>query len=227
MGMTSFQAENKTVTVWPGKKSGVPVIYLNTNVEEVQQIRKELDRLHCPDFSLVTICGLDWNRELSPWPAPAIYRKQESFAGEALRYLMYLAENIIPFVESELLGDISWRGVAGYSMAGLFSAWALCQTEIFQRGASVSGSLWFPGIKEYLLTHMPKSSHSCLYFSLGDKEKWTRNLFLQTVEENTQAIEAFYHQEGIQTILQMNPGNHFQNIAARTADGIFWILTQK
>ena len=36
--------------------------------------------------------------------------------------------------------------------------------------AVVSGSLWFPGMKEYIFSHEPKHRPDCIYFSLGDKE---------------------------------------------------------
>lgn len=37
-------------------------------------------------------------------------------------------------------------GIAGYSLAGLFALYALYKTDVFTRVASMSGSLWFPGI---------------------------------------------------------------------------------
>ena len=51
---------------------------------------------------------------------------------------------------------------------------------------SVSGSLWFPGFREYVL-FPPVHQPDCVYFSLGDKERKTRNSVLQTVQENTEA----------------------------------------
>ena len=222
--MMSLTAAEKTVAIWPGRKPGAPVIYLNTYGEEGQQVRQEMDRLGCPDCSLVAISGLDWNRDLSPWAAPAIRREEEPFAGGAADYLKQLTGEILPAVQRLLPGETAWRGLAGYSMAGLFAVWAMGQTDAFRRGASVSGSLWFPGIREYLLTHRPRAVPDCLYFSLGSKESKTRNPALCTVEENTRAIEAFYRGQGIETIFQLNPGNHFRDGAARTAAGIAWML---
>ena len=88
----------------------------------------------------------------------------------------------------------------------------------------MSGSLWYPGIREYLMAHPPRPD--CLYFSLGSKESKTRNPVMAAVEENTRAIQAFCRGQGITTTFQLNPGNHFRDTAARTAAGIAWMLEQ-
>lgn len=48
---------------------------------------------------------------------------------------------------------------------------------------------------------------------------------MKTVENNTREIESFYRSQGIETIFELNSGNHFQNIAGRIAVGLNW-LTQ-
>ncbi len=50
-----------------------------------------------------------------------------------------------------------------------------------------------------------------LYLSLGDKECKTRNSYLKTVREHTEAIDTFYMEKDIDTVLQFNPGNHFKD----------------
>ena len=119
-----------------------------------------------------------------------------------------------------------WRGIVGYSLAGLFALYSLYQTDLFSCAASVSGSLWFPGIKEYLVSHKPKRRPDCLYFSLGEKESKTRNPILKNVRQNTEAISAFYQSQGIHTVFHLNPGNHYDHAAERTAAGICWLLNQ-
>ena len=90
----------------------------------------------------------------------------------------------------------------------------------------MSGSLWFPDFPAFVCSHTPKQTPDCIYFSLGDKEHKTRNPFLQTVRQNTEEMEDFYKQQGIATTFQLNPGNHFQDAALRTAAGIRWILNR-
>ena len=87
----------------------------------------------------------------------------------------------------------------------------------------MSGSLWFPGFKEYVLSHPPIHRPDCVYFSLGDRESKTRNPVLQTVQENTEAICASYREQGIRTTFQLNPGGHHNYPVERTATGIGWL----
>ena len=224
--MNTFVLDGKTVSVWPGSQPGAPAVYLNTYGEEGGQVRAEMAKLDCPDCSLVAVSGLDWDKDLSPWPAPAVRRGEEPFAGGAAEYLAWMTGSLLPAARALLPGTPCWEGLAGYSMAGLFAVWALGRTHVFRRGASMSGSLWYPGIREYLMEHLPQHAPDCLYFSLGSKESKTRNTLMAAVEENTRAIQAFCREQGITTTFQLNPGNHFRDTAARTAAGIAWMLEQ-
>ncbi|MFQ9900336.1 MAG: hypothetical protein ACLRWF_00795 [Ruthenibacterium sp.] len=85
---------------------------------------------------------------------------------------------------------------------------------------------WFPGFLKSRLYPRAEAPPGCLYFSLGDKEAKTRNPALQTVQENTKAVQAFYRKKGIVTMFQMNRGNHFIQGAERVADGMKWLLKQ-
>lgn len=91
---------------------------------------------------------------------------------------------------------------------------------------SISGSLWFPGIKEYVLSREAKRLPDCMYFSLGDKESKTRNPVLRSVRRDTEEIKAFYQGRGIDTVFQLNSGNHYDHAAERTAAGLCWLLSR-
>lgn len=218
-----FTVEGKRVEVFPAAKPGCPVLYLHTVEDNGGAVYEAVQARTGRDFSLVAVSRLDWNADLSPWAAPAVFAKGASFSGGAGAYLALLLEKIVPQAES-LLPPVSWRGIAGYSLAGLFAVYALYQTDVFENAACVSGSLWFPGIKAYILSHSFCKKPRCLYFSLGNKECETHNRYMQCVQENTQAIEAFCRSQGIDTVFRLNPGNHFQNAVSRCADGICWVL---
>ena len=141
-------------------------------------------------------------------------------------YLRLLTKEIIPAAEKEIGGIPCWRGLAGYSLAGLFALYAIYQTDLFSRVGSMSGSLWFPGMKEYIFSHEPQHQLDCIYFSLGDKESKTKNPILRTVQENTKEICAYYQRKGIDTVFRLNPGNHFVQSVERTAAGIDWLLSR-
>ena len=224
--MRTFIIAGKTVSIFPSSDPGTPIIYLNTFSDEGQKVFKEAQAVGCPPFTLIAVSGLDRNRDMAPWDSPAAFKKGEPFTGGADDYLRLLVEEIIPRAEKELPGPPAWRGIAGYSLAGLFALYAIYRTDVFSRVGCMSGSLWFPGFKEYVFSHEPKRRPDCIYFSLGDKETKTRNPVLKTVQENTEEIQTFYQNKGIDTVFQLNPGDHFVQGIERTAAGIQWLLNR-
>lgn len=216
----------KQIAVYPSAAPDMPVIYLNTFTEEGDNVYQSLRNMNCPDFTLVAISGLVWNNDMAPWDIPPISKGDTPCTGGADDYLRLLTDEIIPRAEEQIPGQALWRGLAGYSLGGLFALYSIYQTELFSRIASVSGSLWFPGFQEYIFSHEIKSNLQCLYFSLGDKECQTKNPYLKTVQKHTEDIETFFAQHSLDTVLQINPGNHFKNAVQRTASGIAWILNK-
>ena len=224
--MRTFTTDNKTISIFPCSESESPVIYLNTFHDESQKVYETAQATGCPPFTLVAISNLDWNQDMAPWDSPAAFKKGEPFTGGAGDYLRLLVEEIIPRAEKELVGPPAWRGIAGYSLAGLFALYTIYQTDVFSRVGCMSGSLWFPGFKEYIFSHEPKRQPDCVYFSLGDKEAKTRNPVLKTVQEKTEEIQTFYQNKGIDTVFRLNPGNHFVQGIERTVAGIHWLLSR-
>lgn len=222
--MKEFAIEGKKITVYPSSAADRPVIYLNTFSDEGKHIYHKLLRQKCPDFTLVTICGLNWDHDLSPWQAPAIFSGDSDFQGKADSFLALFTGKIIPQAEAETDGKIPWRGIAGYSLAGLFAIYSLFRTDLFLRAASISGSLWFPHFKEYVLSGKLRCLPECVYFSLGSKECRAKNPYLKTVQNNTEEIAAFFKSQNINTVFQLNQGGHYTDTAARSAAGIRWIL---
>ena len=224
--MCTFSTKGKTISIFPSFEVNTPIIYLNTFSNEGQKVFKAAQAAGCPSFTLVTIGDLDWNHDMVPWDSPPAFKNAAPCTGGADDYLRLLVEEIISRAEKELPVPPAWRGIAGYSLAGLFALYAIYQTDVFSRVGCMSGSLWFPGFKEYVLSHEPKRWPDCIYFSLGDKEAKTRNPVLKTVQENTEEIQTFYQNKGIDTVFQLNPGNHFVQRIERTIAGIQWLLSK-
>lgn len=224
--MHTFTLGGKTVSIFSSSKPGAPVIYLNTFSGEGEQIWQAAQAAGFPPFTLVAVSDLDWNHDMAPWDSPPVFKNAPPCTGGANDYLQLLTAEIIPLAEKELPEAAEWRGIAGYSLAGLFAVYAIYQTDLFSRVGSMSGSLWFPGIKDYIFSHEPKRCPDCLYFSLGDRESKTRNPFLQNVQQNTEEIRTFYQNQGIDTVFQLNHGNHYNQAAERTAAGIGWLLNR-
>lgn len=222
--MKEFAIEGKKITVYPSSTADRPFIYLNTFSDEGKQVHHNLLGQKCPDFTLVTVCGLNWDHDLSPWKAPAVFSGDSDFQGKADSFLELLTGKIIPQAEAEAYGKIPWRGIAGYSLAGLFAIYSLFRTDLFLRAASISGSLWFPHFKEYVHSAGLRCLPECVYFSIGDKECRTENPYLRTVLRSTEEIAAFFKSQNINTAFQLNTGGHYTDTDARSAAGIRWIL---
>jgi len=217
--------DGKNVEVYPSADRNCPVIYLNAVSAETETMLGELKRMECPDFSLVVISNLDWNHDMAPWDIPPVSSNDIPCTGGADTYLDLLINEIIPKVE-EQIQEVSWRGIAGYSLAGLFAVYTMYRTDLFPRIASMSGSFWFPGFKEYAMANEPQKYPEHLYFSLGAKECKTKNPCLKVVQNNTEMLAAFYRNQQVNTEFKLNSGNHFTEPDKRSAMGIRWLLSR-
>ena len=224
--MYTLTINRKTVFVFLSAEERAPIIYLNTFADEGQKVFDAAQASGGQPFTLVAISALDWNHDMVPWDSPPAFKNADPCTGGADDYLQLLTEEIIPTAEKKIAGVPCWRGIAGYSLAGLFALYSIYQTDVFSRVGSMSGSLWFSGMKEYIFSHEPRCRPDHMYFSLGDKASKTRNPVLKSVQQNTEEIRTFYHSKGIDTVLQMNPGNHYNHAAERTAAGIVWMLNR-
>ena len=163
---------------------------------------------------------------MTPWPAEPATRNEPPYEGGAPAYLRKLVGTIVPAAEERLAeGGIAaaWRGIAGYSLAGLFSLWSFWQTDAFARAASASGSLWYEGWLDYAAGHEPARVPERAYLSLGSKEHRTPNRLMREVRDATGATEALLAERGAQTTFELNPGNHFAQTDLRMARGIAWL----
>lgn len=218
--MAALAMGGKTVEVFASTRDGRPVVYLNTFEGEGGRVFERLRACGCPDFNLVAVSGLTWEQDMVPWDAPASAGKGRSYTGGADAYLDLLVSSIVPQAEERLAGTPAWRGIAGYSLAGLFAVYAPYQTSAFSRVASMSGSLWFPGLMEYLHAHEMRRVPDFVYLSVGDKESKTRSPLMRCVRRNTEQAADYYRAQGIPVAFELNPGNHFTDVIERTAAGI-------
>ena len=159
-------------------------------------------------------CG-DWDRDLSPWPAPAAFKKGGDFAGEAPAFLPTALAAMEKAGEA-LASPPARRIVAGYSLAGLFALWTLTRTPLFDCAACASPSLWFPGWIDWLWAHplLPKDPRVAL--SLGDREEKTRNPVLAAVGEGVRGTRDLLLSRGVPCTLRMDAGGHFEDAENRT-----------
>ena len=214
---------NREVNIYPAHESGSPLVVFNAFEDEGVVVHTELMKLTVADFSLATINITDWNADLSPWEIPPVYKNDEPFTGGADAYLETLTGEIIPAIIGELGSEPAYIALAGYSLAGLFAVYAMYRTDRFARIASASGSMWYPGFMDFVKSHKPAVLPEKLYLSLGDKEARTRNQIMAKVEQNTGDLHEYYKSLGIDTIFELNEGNHFKDAGLRIAKAITWI----
>ena len=126
---------------------GGPVIFWGMyphQEHEVEHLWEELLEIVSEnDFLLVAFQVEDWNRDFSPWEAPAAFGT-ERFAGQGRNTLRWLTEECIPYIEKTY--DVKDREywLTGYSLAGLFALWAAYECDMFS------------GIVCYILAGIPK-----------------------------------------------------------------------
>jgi len=174
-------------------------------------------------FTLVAFEIKDWQRELTPWPAPATFGKVP-FGDGADATLRFVKEDLIPQLEQMHLYDKGTMRclLGGYSLAGFFALWAGYQLTVFDGVAAVSPSVWYPQWMAYAEAHQPLTP--AVYLSLGDKEEKTRNPVMAQVGSCIRKQQALLTAHGVDTILEWNPGNHFQHSDERTAKGFAWLM---
>ena len=216
----------KTVEIFTKTNSinEIPLVILHTFQGEGKEVFEKCTELCCENFALAAIGGLNWNHDLSPWPAPTIGNNKYGFGG-ADEYIKKLTNEIMPEIRAKLGFEPEFTAIAGYSLAGLFAIYAAYKTDIFSRVASVSGSLWFPGFIEFAEANEFAKTPDFIYLSLGDAEAKTRDKNLAPVRKNTEKLAEICKSRSIPTIFELNPGNHFTETILRTAKGIKVILS--
>lgn len=215
---------HRRVCLYKLVEGAAPLVYSIDYHENGQLLLEACEQVGCSGFNLVTISGLHWNQELSPWPVETVVSKDDRFTGGASQWLPVLTDEVLPQVELLLDAPPTCRLLAGYSMAGLFAVWTAYQTDLFTHVLSASGSMWYPGWLEYAREHETAAPLQGIYLSVGDKESTSRNAVLQTVGERTRAVADLMASRGIPSKFELNPGNHFKNPPLRVVKGIHWLL---
>ncbi len=182
---------------------------LDTIEEEIKEIEKYVQT----SFQVIAYPIKNWNHELSPWEAPAVFGK-EGFGAGANKTLQEILKCCEDKSRTYILG--------GYSLAGLFALWAGYQTEAFTAIAAASPSVWFPGYMDYMKTQ--KFLAKAAYLSLGDREEKTKNPTMSQVGNCIREAHEILTQSNIQATLEWNPGNHFKDAELRTAKAFAWAI---
>ena len=215
---------HRRVCLYHLQQGTAPLVYSIDYHENGKLLLEACEQVGCEGFNLVTISGLHWNQELSPWPVETVVSKNDRFTGGGPDLLPLLTHEIVPQVEGLLDAPPAWRCLAGYSLGGLFAVWTAYQTDLFTRILSASGSMWYPGWLEFAQEHELAALLQGIYLSVGEQESTSRNAVLQTVGERTKALASLMAERGIPAKFELNPGNHFKNPPLRVVKGINWLI---
>ena len=221
MKQTIFEQDGRSCVLYMSNISDSPLIVLNSAEGKGAEI---WESLRSRDINLLVVSGLDWSRDLCPWNAPALEKNAPSFVGGADEHLKRLTEHMIPWAMQHIAGKPAFTAIAGYSLAGLFALYALYRCEVFDRAASISGSMWFLGFADFVKTHELKRPVSRVYLSLGDREEKARSPMLKTVRAQTESVAEHLRTVCDDVTFELNPGGHFTDPAERTLKGICALL---
>ena len=218
-------AQNLTLKADDGspQNAGAPIVFYNAFANEADEIARALSELGGVNLTLAAVSRLEWSSEMTPWPMPALFKKEPPFEGGADEYLQTLTQQIAPAVLAKT-GDVAWLGVAGYSLGGLFALYSLYKTPMFTRVASVSGSLWYKDFREFALGSHLAGKPERAYLSIGDRESISKNEYLKTALDATRDIVAHFESLGVGSKFELNPGNHYTDEISRTVKALMWLV---
>lgn len=178
---------------------------------EVEIITRSSNR----SFYLLAVKIEDWNTDLSPWTAPAVFGKN-GFGCGAEKTLISILELCTDSRRSYFIG--------GYSLAGLFALWAVYRSDVFRGAAASSPSVWFPGFTDFMRRENIRTG--AVYLSLGDREEKVRNRIMAAVGDRIREAYDLLLEREIDCVLEWNEGNHFREPDVRTARAFAWLMNR-
>lgn len=174
--------------------------------------------------NIVAMTGMDWDDDLTPWPAPGEPPGDPDFKGLSAPFLKYLTNQVLPSVEKELGLVNPERTLCGISLSGLFAVWVRTQTTAFRNIISISGSFWYKGFSAWIktITIPPLSAegndrnrYGRVYLSLGNKEANSPIVAFRSVATDTESVAETLRNDGLDVTFRMVPGNHYQHFESR------------
>ena len=208
-----------------------PVVYINgeDNISEIMEDLESHFGVDCSAFIAISVMVKNWNEDFTPWLAPPLSKKSESFTGGAVNYLNLLANTIKPFIDEHYKTKPAPSNTAliGYSLGGLTALYALYRINVFGNIGCMSGSLWYDGWIEFMDSHIPANVFSRVYMSLGRAEERSRNQRMAKVGERTRKAsllleEQLESKENI--IFEWNDGGHFSDLPNRFKRALLWLM---
>lgn len=137
-----------------------PMIVVGIAYDGPEQYRRNRTRDYTPHFA----------------PDGGYGPEYQKVSGGAPKFLRFLAEELIPWVDARYRSVPGDRGLAGHSYGGLFTTWVLLTApETFNHYIIVSPSLWYDGrflfaLEKQLRKNGAKRPRARVYLSVGARE---------------------------------------------------------
>ena len=183
--------------------------FINDEIKEIKRLTNN------KDFLLIAFKVNNWNKDLSPYKAKAVFGKEDFGDG---------ASNALKEILSECNDSSKTYIIGGYSLAALFAIWASYNTNMFKGVAASSPSIWFPNFINYMKDNIIKTNN--VYLSLGDQEEKTKNPIMSKVGICIKEAYELLKNNNINCFFEYNKGNHFIDADIRTAKAFAWIINQ-
>lgn len=187
----------------------------------IKMIEEQAEKHSC---SIILVTGMEWNSDLTPWPAPGVFKREKPFEGKAKTFLKELLTDYFPGVEEAEGIHKAERYLVGISLSGLFAVWTLFMTASFKNIASISGSLWYDSLVDWISSQDLVNTAGKVHLSLGDKEKNSKNPRMAAVEDSTATIAHLLGEKGLTVDFQLVSGTHFSPIVPRLGMALQSIL---
>ena len=168
------------------------------------------------EVSIVVINDVNWNDDLTPWPAEGVFKRAKPFGGRAANFLDRLTREIIPEAEENMAIEGVERTILGVSLSGLFAVWSAFSTDVFTNIISISGSLWYDDFVEWVERQTPSPQIKKVCMLLGEMEKGAKDKRMATVEERTVAAANILKEKtNASIVFDLVEGTHFSPIMPR------------
>ena len=205
--MQTFRTAN--LNVQTVKKSADKICYVLSPFDGLEEWIEEAARNF--GVSIAVITGMDWDDDLTPWPAKGVPAGCPDFKGNAAGFLSTLVTQVIPETERRLgMSTEVERTLTGVSLSGLFTLWQWMKNDTFRNIISLSGSFWYDGFAKWVKSQPVPKKTGKAYFLLGNLEAKTKVKAFQPVQTDTEEIAAYLRDNGIDVIFELVPGNHYQ-----------------
>lgn len=217
--MTTLNIAGLTATIFPGADAQKVIYILYPTNADTDYFTQKASEIGHP---IVMIEGMDWDNDLTPWPAPGEPQGCAPFKGLAPEFLKKLQEQVLPAIEGALKATNPERTLLGVSLSGLFALWQWTQCSTFKNIISLSGSFWYEGFVHWFENETLPSGKGQAYFSLGNLEPQNKVPAFRRVGVCTEQVIARLQHAGIPVVFQWEEGTHFAPIKPRLDHAFAW-----